>query len=145
MCGLNKKDLEKIFEKLDKNGDGLLSLEELNMLLEGIGVSLSIKELQSSVGNSSLNFNEFSRFYYDSIQKQEDEDEDEDDRELVDAFKVFDENGDGLISCEELEGVLKRLGLWDETIKNCKNMIGVYDTNFDGFLDFQEFKNMMLQ
>ncbi|KAJ9146229.1 hypothetical protein P3X46_028519 [Hevea brasiliensis] len=148
MCPLKAKDLHRIFQKLDKNGDGLLSLDELNWLLERIGVNFSLEELESSVGKSSLNFDEFLLFY-DSITKQNDDKneivEEKEEQDLAKAFNVFDLNGDGFISCEELQSVLARLGLWDETSgKDCRSMIHVYDTNLDGVLDFQEFKNMML-
>ncbi|OAY23503.1 probable calcium-binding protein CML44 [Manihot esculenta] len=147
MCPLSTKDLHRIFQKLDKNNDGLLSLEELSWLLERIGINFSLEELQSSVGKSSLNLDEFLLFY-DSITKQNDDingEKEEEEQDLAKAFNVFDLNGDGFISCEELQSVLARLGLWDETSgKDCRYMIHVYDTNLDGVLDFQEFKNMML-
>ncbi|KDP32871.1 hypothetical protein JCGZ_12163 [Jatropha curcas] len=151
MCPLSAKDLHRIFQNLDRNGDGVLNLEDLNWLLERIGVYFSLEELESSVGKSSLNFKEFLSFY-DSITKQNDSgngdeivEEEEEMKDLAKAFKVFDINGDGFISSEELQSVLLRLGLWDEmTGKDCRSMICVYDTNFDGVLDFEEFKNMML-
>ncbi|XWS25074.1 hypothetical protein CRYUN_Cryun27aG0039800 [Craigia yunnanensis] len=160
MSPLNKNDLQRIFEKLDKNGDGLVSLEELNWLLERIGVQFSLEELESSVGKPCLNFDEF-LFFYASISnpkieaeaggeeiKEEEEDliiHVDEDSDLAKAFKVFDLNGDGFISCEELQSVLARLGLWDEKSgKDCRNMICFYDTNLDGMVDFEEFKNMML-
>ena len=67
-------------------------------------------------------------------------------RDLVKAFKVFDLDDDGFITSQELECVLKRLGMWDDERcgKDCASMICSYDTNFDGKLDFQEFKDMML-
>ncbi|XP_007019238.2 PREDICTED: probable calcium-binding protein CML44 [Theobroma cacao] len=159
MSPLSKNDLQRIFEKLDKNGDGLVSLEELNWLLVRIGVQFSLEELGSFVGKPCLDFNEF-LFFYDSISNQNDDgknmepagsgEEDgliqaDEDSDLVKAFKVFDLNGDGFISCEELQSVLVRLGLWDESSgKDCRNMICFYDTNLDGMVDFEEFKNMML-
>lgn len=164
MCPLlNTADLQRIFKQLDKNGDDQVSLEELNWLLVRIGVCLSLEELESFVGKSSLDLNEF-LFFWKSISKQnnksnedddhevkEEEEEEEinngdcEDSDLVEAFNVFDLNGDGFISCEELQVILSRLGLWDEKSgKDCKRMIFVYDTNLDGVLDFEEFKNMML-
>ncbi|GMI82947.1 hypothetical protein like AT1G21550 [Hibiscus trionum] len=148
---LNKKDLQRIFEKLDKNGDGFVSLEELNRLLDRISVEFSLHELESLVGKPCLNLDEFLSFY-DSISNHHNVNGgnkkniiEEEDGDLAKAFKVFDLNGDGFISCEELESVLGRLGLWDENSgKDCRRMICFYDTNFDGFVDFQEFKNMML-
>ncbi|EEF42084.1 probable calcium-binding protein CML44 [Ricinus communis] len=162
MCPLITRDLHRIFQKLDKNGDGLLSIGELNWLLEKIGVHFSPEELEGSVGKSSLDFNEFLLFY-DSItecsygaggEEEEDEvvveeEEEGSNKELEDlakAFNVFDINGDGFISSEELQSVLARLGLWDEMSgKDCTSMICAFDTNLDGVLDFEEFKNMMLQ
>ncbi|OMO91207.1 Calcium-binding EF-hand [Corchorus capsularis] len=160
MCTLSKKDLQRIFQKLDKNGDGLVSLEELNWLLETIGLlQFSLQELESLVGKPCLNLEEF-LFFYDSISSNQNEqhvkvgnnvvdeeikEEEEEESDLVKAFKVFDLNGDGFISCEELQKVLSRLGLWDESCgKDCRSMICFYDTNLDGMVDFEEFKNMML-
>ncbi|KAB1199372.1 putative calcium-binding protein CML44 [Morella rubra] len=149
MSLLNANDLHQIFGKLDKNGDGLVSLEELNWLLDKIGVKFSLDELEPLVGKASLDFNEFS-FFYDSISKQKNSskevpaEEEDHDSDLAKAFKVFDLNGDGFISCEELQHVLSSLGLWDENSgRDCRTMIHVYDTNLDGQLDFEEFKNMM--
>jgi calcium-binding protein CML len=148
MSLLNTNDLHQIFENLDKNGDGLVSLEELNWLLEKTGVKFSLGELESVAGGKSrFDFNEF-LFFCDSISEQNNGSDDEDENEesdLVNAFKVFDLNGDGFISCEELQNVLSRLELWDASSGwDCRAMIGVYDTNLDGQLDFEEFKNMML-
>ena len=65
--------------------------------------------------------------------------------DLAKAFIVYDSNGDGFISCDELQSVLSRLGLWNEHCgQDCRSMINVYDKNSDGVLDFEEFKNMML-
>ncbi|GLT55192.1 hypothetical protein SLA2020_283350 [Shorea laevis] len=121
MSLLNTSDLRQIFENLDKNGDGLVSLEELNWLLEKTG--------QNNGGNEDV--------------KDGDDNEEGD---LVNAFKVFDLNGDGFISCEELQNVLSTLELWDANSgRDCRTMIRVYDTNLDGKLDFEEFKSMMFR
>ncbi|KAK8649170.1 hypothetical protein V6N13_129904 [Hibiscus sabdariffa] len=156
MSLLGTNDLRRIFDRLDKNGDGLLSLDDLNWLLEIIGVRFSLQELESLVGKPCLGFDEF-MFFYDSISdrntKMESEDGGDDEDEVISdgesdlakAFKVFDLDGDGFISSEELQSVLVRLGLWDERSgKDCTNMICFYDTNLDGMIDFDEFKNMML-
>ncbi|XP_030455275.1 probable calcium-binding protein CML44 [Syzygium oleosum] len=156
MSRLGTGDLRRIFENLDKNGDGQVSLEELNWLLEKIGVHHSADELESSIGKPSLDLDEFS-YFYDSISPEgatrsdgldsRESDEGGADREadLAEAFKVFDLNEDGFISSDELQSVLSRLGLWDERSgRDCNSMIRTYDTNSDGRLDFGEFKSMML-
>ncbi|TYJ95710.1 putative calcium-binding protein CML44 [Cucumis melo var. makuwa] len=158
MSPISSKDLHRIFKKLDKNCDGLLCLQELKWLLDRIGIQLTMEELESFLEKPSLDFDEF-LFFYESISKQNKgeckggvagcvQDDHEDDTEIVYmAFKVFDMNGDGFISCDELENVLVRLELWDASrseVDYCRSMIQAYDTNLDGKLDFEEFKNMML-
>lgn len=152
MCPLTRNELERIFEKVDMNGDGYLSLEELNRLLEKtLGFNISIEDMESLVGKKSLDFNEF-LFFYDSVLRNNNGDIGDDEivveeveleSDLVKTFKVFDLDGDGFVTSQELECVLKRLDMWSGG-KDCRSMICSYDTNLDGKLDFQEFKNMML-
>lgn len=144
MCPLTRNELELIFEKLDSNSDGFISLEELNQLLKRTGFKFSIEELESLVGVKSLDMSEFMLFYDSIVGERKDGDEIEEvESDLLKAFKVFDLDGDGFITSQELECVLKRLGMWGEE-KDCRLMIYSYDTNLDGKLDFKEFKNMML-
>lgn len=159
MSPISSNDLHRIFNKLDKNKDGLICLQELQWLLNSIGVELSMEELESFLEKPSLNFHEF-LFFYESISnrpKNRDEcrgggNNDSDDSDSDDivymAFKVFDLDDDGFISCEELRNVLSRLEVWDNNVNgsdlDCRSMIRAYDTNLDGKLDFEEFKNMML-
>ncbi|XP_073271956.1 probable calcium-binding protein CML44 [Primulina huaijiensis] len=153
MSPLNTTHLHRIFNNLDKNGDGLVSLDELMWLLEKINVPAKRDELELLVGEKSLDYIDFLFFYQTLIKGNmfqeksllEHEDDDVSEMDLRKAFRVFDLNGDGFISCEELQIALSRLGLWDERCgQDCKRMIDVYDTNSDGFLDFEEFKDMML-
>ncbi|KAE9609172.1 hypothetical protein Lal_00020620 [Lupinus albus] len=63
---------------------------------------------------------------------------------LQEAFKIFDEDGDGYIDAMELKRVLDCLGLdkgWD--INTIEKMVKVVDLNFDGKVDFSEFELMM--
>ncbi|KAL4559149.1 hypothetical protein LXL04_031283 [Taraxacum kok-saghyz] len=154
MSPINCYELHKIFKILDKNGDGLVSIEELEWFLKKTGVQISLEELQTLVGNTSLDLMDFWVFY-DVFNKQnasdhghyrsKEVDQEMLEGDIVKAFQVFDMNGDGFISSEQLERTLSRLGLWDEHCgKSCRSMIEFYDTNNDGVLDFHEFKNMLL-
>ncbi|XP_043698442.1 probable calcium-binding protein CML44 [Telopea speciosissima] len=157
MCLLGFSDLKKLFSKIDINNDGVVSIDELTQLLDKVSVYITADELEGIVGKTTLNLQEFVAFY-DSIsvqltQEEEEEEEEErsdDDEEeekylLEEAFKVFDLNHDGFISCEELKIVLLRFGLLGESSDgDCNKMICRFDLNSDGKLDFEEFKHMML-
>ncbi|KAK4273972.1 hypothetical protein QN277_017269 [Acacia crassicarpa] len=144
MSPLTASDLQRIFEKLDMNEDGLVSLEELKWLLDRIGYEFSPEELECFVGKQKLDLNEFLLFW-ESISEKNSNIGDDVEGDLAKAFEVFDLDGDGFITGPELECVLKRLRLWDEQNgRDCSAMICAFDSNSDGRLDFQEFKNMML-
>ncbi|KAI8139019.1 hypothetical protein BJV82DRAFT_673121 [Fennellomyces sp. T-0311] len=65
-----------------------------------------------------------------------------DDLELVQCFQAFDKNRDGLISQKELEIVMLSLGE-HLTQRDIKAMMDEADTNGDGFIDFEEFKQLL--
>ncbi|XP_047307419.1 probable calcium-binding protein CML44 [Impatiens glandulifera] len=135
-------DLHIIFEKLDRNGDGWVSLEALCYLFHEIGLSTTQDELEPLVdGKTRLDLIDFVCFYDNIINTISTDEE----KEVVEAFKVFDLDGDGHITAEELKRVLKKLGMWTEDCgTDCDTMIQAYDSNSDGVLDFQEFKNMLM-
>ncbi|EFJ04465.1 hypothetical protein SELMODRAFT_16324, partial [Selaginella moellendorffii] len=132
----------RVFQAIDENGDGLISKEEVGKLMAKLGHGMSDSDLELLMltvdlnGDGCVDFEEFQALYITS------EDEEEN---LRDAFRVFDQNGDGFITAEELHRVLSRLGFIQgaRSIAACKNMIRGVDSNGDGLVDFLEFKNMM--
>jgi len=64
--------------------------------------------------------------------------------DIREAFNMFDQNGDGSISTEELKEVMSNLGqvVSDEEIKD---MLEDVDTDAEGSLDFDAFKKIMSQ
>jgi calcium-binding protein CML len=62
--------------------------------------------------------------------------------ELRDAFDLYDQNGDGLISTAELHQVLSRLGMKCK-VGECVKMIKNVDSDGDGSVNFEEFQKMM--
>uniref|UniRef100_A0A7N2RCX7 EF-hand domain-containing protein n=1 Tax=Quercus lobata TaxID=97700 RepID=A0A7N2RCX7_QUELO len=105
-------EVEKIFNKFDKNGDGKISHDELNDVLRALGS-------QTTSDESST-------------------------KELHEAFDLYDLDKNGLISANELQEVLRRLGE-KCTLVECSKMISSFDTDGDGHVNFEEFKNMMKQ
>lgn len=66
-------------------------------------------------------------------------------RELREAFRVFDRDEDGFVGAGELWYVLRRLGMGDSSSarEDCARMIAAHDADGDGRISFREFRDMM--
>ena len=136
-------DFREAFNVFDKDGDGRIAAKELGTVMRSLGQNLSEAEIQDMMnevdigGNGTIEFDEF--LYMMSRQLHEGDTEEE----IIDAFRVFDKDGDGKISVEELTHIMKNLGepLTQEEIDE---MIAQADTNKDGIIDYAEFVHMML-
>jgi len=88
-------------------------------------------------GNGTIDFPEFLSLM---ARKMKDTDTEE---ELIEAFKVFDRDGNGFISAAELRHVMTNLGekLTDEEVDE---MIREADVDGDGQINYEEFVKMMM-
>ncbi|KAL3839248.1 hypothetical protein ACJIZ3_023839 [Penstemon smallii] len=146
--------LRDVFATFDKNNDGFITKKELRDSLKNIGISAGEKEVSDMVEKVDLNrdglidFDEFCELF-ESISSNggnvdEERGGDDDDEVMKEAFDVFDENKDGLITVEELGLVLSSLGFTQgNKLEDCKEMIRKVDINGDGMVSFDEFKTMM--
>ena len=64
-------------------------------------------------------------------------------REIINAFRIFDIDGNGLISKENLTNMISKLG-GDLNENEIKDMINQADIYGDGFINYEEFVRMML-
>lgn len=62
--------------------------------------------------------------------------------EMMEAFRVFDTDGDGYITKEELRQVMQQLDP-DMSDKDIDDMMKEADVDNNGKIDFEEFKRMM--
>ncbi|KAK7335836.1 hypothetical protein VNO80_27909 [Phaseolus coccineus] len=141
---MDPHELKRVFQMFDRNGDGRITKKELNDSLENLGIFIPDKELTLMIeridvnGDGCVDIDEFGELYQNIM---DDRNEEEDMRE---AFNVFDQNGDGYITVEELRTVLSSLGLKQgRTVEDCKKMIMKVDVDGDGMVDYKEFKQMM--
>ncbi|KAH7426197.1 hypothetical protein KP509_11G089500 [Ceratopteris richardii] len=67
------------------------------------------------------------------------------DSDMRDAFRVFDKDGNGFISAEELKTTLTQLGLLSpcSSLSRVRSMIRRFDIDGDGHVSFEEFQTMM--
>ncbi|KAJ1645557.1 hypothetical protein LPJ64_002847 [Coemansia asiatica] len=137
------KEFRAAFDEFDKDGNGSISKEELESAMKtilGDKVEINAEELIKAVdkdGDGEIDFVEFTTLmaqYYNTSSEEE---------ELREAFKVFDKNGDGFISADELRQVMTSLGerLTDAEVDE---MIKEADADGDGKINYEEFVKMMV-
>nr|XP_043617219.1 calcium-binding protein CML24-like [Erigeron canadensis] len=143
----SSNEAEQVFKKFDANGDGKISITELRSILNALGTVTSEEELKIVMeeidkdGDGYIDLNEFIQFQRGGCALGGDHAVD-DEKELREAFDLYDQNKNGKISANELHSVLKSLGE-KSTLKECKQMIASVDVDGDGSVNFEEFKKMM--
>ncbi|GMI78635.1 calmodulin like 42 [Hibiscus trionum] len=153
---LNSLRLRRVFDIFDKNHDGIITVQEIHQALTRLGLETDFCDLESTIksfinpGDMGLTYHGFVSLHqsldqtFFGLDMEEEEEEEEDESDLTEAFKVFDEDGDGFISAQELQAVLGKLGLPEgKEIGRVEQMICSVDQNHDGRVDFLEFKHMM--
>ncbi|KAI6184532.1 Calmodulin [Aphelenchoides bicaudatus] len=136
------EEFREAFELFDKNGDGRVTSEELGIVMRSLGHEPSDQELHDIIneididGNGSIELDEFVSMMSRRVNASETE------RELREAFQVFDKDQDGFISAFELKFVMMNLGesLTEDEIRE---MIREADIDGDGRVNFEEFELMM--
>ena len=130
---MDTAELHRVFQMFDRNGDGRITKKELNHSLESMGIFIPNLELAQMIekidvnGNVSLDIDEFGALYKSIVEERDDEED------MREAFNVFDQNGDGFITVDELRPVLASLGLKQgRTMEDCKRMIMKVDGDGDG-------------
>ncbi|XAR66868.1 hypothetical protein NMG60_11013232 [Bertholletia excelsa] len=144
--------LREVFAMFDKNKDGLITRQELRESLRNIGIHVAMEEVAEMValmdrnGDGLIDMDEFCELY-ESVVRNEDRESgggEEREEELREAFGVFDEDRDGLITVEELGSILASMGMQEgKRLESCKEMIKKVDMDGDGKINFEEFKRMM--
>lgn len=135
--------LKQTFHLLDKNGDGTLTLDEIKTGCKKHKVNLpaNFDEIFASIdsdGSGKIDYTEFIAATMEtSLQHRDDL--------LWAAFRVFDIDNDGKITIEELGKVLRSddVSNVNGDAEKLKALIAEFDSNKDGCIDFEEFKEMM--
>lgn len=133
---LNK--LKELFEIFDKSKDGSITIKEVTDLLTNLGHKLSDNEIQNMMdevdnGKGKLDFIDFMSIM---SRKMRDSDPEE---ELIEVYKMFDKDGNGLISAKEIKQVFAG-DLNDEEINE---IIKEADDDGDGNIDYENFVRLV--
>ena len=140
----NERDgLAKVFKAFDKNGDGKLSMQEVKEgYLEHYGKVMSDEEVETmfnAVDTDKSGFIDYSEFVVAAMN----ENQLTTNEKLQAAFKMFDKDGSGIISPEEIKEVLSFGGTNALSKEAIDAIVKQVDENGDGEISFEEFVDMM--
>lgn len=135
MSELEKKEVELLFKRFDKNGDGKLSANEIAEMMRHLGkgkedAEALINEADED-GDGGLSMEELMTIR--STQHLGEENV----SQLKDIFDQIDTSGDGLIDATELQA------LCHITKEHAQELIDEADDSSDGRIDFQEWLSVM--
>ncbi|KAI8637292.1 hypothetical protein BD408DRAFT_424810 [Parasitella parasitica] len=159
--------LQEAFRLYDTKQNGYISVEQFSHILLEVGIVKPgniMQELQQIIKSVDTNhdevidFDEFvlamfrymphntcqqqQQINYNTQPQQAFSEKDTTDEELLACFQFFDQDHDGRISQKELEQVMIRFDA-HLTPKELKEMMTTADINSDGFIDFEEFKQLL--
>jgi calmodulin len=123
----------------DKEGNGTITTKELGTVMRSLSQNPTEAELQDMInevdadGVGSIDFPEFLSLM---ARKMKDSNTHE---ELIEAFKIFDKNGDGYLSLRELKHLIMNLGerMSDEEVEEIIRAADIKDAtkiNVDDFI-----------
>ena len=138
-----RKDLQDIFDQFDKDKDGKISAKELENAMVSMGQNPTNEEIKEMMEEADLNkdgkidFEEFLSLMTRNSPETQTEDE------VINAFRVFDKEGNGLISSAELKHIMMTIGD-TMTEEEADEMVNEADIDEDGMINYEEFVRMMM-
>ena len=136
-------EFKEAFQIFDKDGDGSITTKELGTVMRSLGQNPSDDEIRQMIidvdedKSETIDFKEFLGLMAKKMKENDSEDE------LIEAFKVFDRDGNGKISAHELRYVMLSSGE-DLIEQDIQEMVLEADTDGDGFIDYEEFVRIMM-
>ena len=135
--------LKQAFALFDLDGNGYITNDELGTVLRKMGQEPTDEEVEQMIaeidedGDGTIDFEEFCEL----MEKRMSDDNTEAD--IIEVFKVFDNDGSGNISAAELKHILCNL---EEplTAGEVEWIVSEADIDGDGTISFDEFKKMMM-
>lgn len=127
---------------MDKNGDGKLSKEELKNGYAEVFGEVSDEELEQVIkvaDTDQSGYVDYTEFVAATMNTQTLLSKEK----LEMCFKMFDQDGSGKISADELKEILGRQK--GESDNAVEMLIQEADSSGDGEIDLKEFKDLMLQ
>lgn len=117
----NLVDMKALFDLFDIDGDGSISITELETVMKTMGqCPPSIEEIRQMMidfdedGNEVIDFNEFKKM----MEAHKEKTMSEPDAELRNALRIFDKQHSGSLTAENVQTILTKMG--DEAISKAE-------------------------
>ena len=136
-------EFKEAFQMFDKDGDGSITAKELGTVMRSLGQNPSedeIRQIIEEIDEDKSGTIDFKEFLALMARKMEDSDVEDD---LLEAFRVFDRDGNGRISSHEMRFVMLSSGE-ELSEQDIEDMIKEADVDGDGFIDYSEFVKIMM-
>jgi calcium-dependent protein kinase len=135
-----KNELMELFQSLDTNGDGVLNKEELyegyKQQMDEDDALKEVERIMSEIDIDKSGTIDYNEFLIAATNRQKVLNKDK----LEQTFKMFDKDGNGSISLDEIRSILGN-SFTDQKV--LESIVKECDTNGDGEISMSEFKEMM--
>jgi len=134
-----------MFKLFDSDGTGAMSIAELGNFMRAIGMFPTDDEVDDLLTHMDqdksgmVDQEELIRQMSHQLQIRKEMDPEHDFKE---AFLLFDKDGNGKISRDELTDVLTKHGRMKVSLEEADDYIAMVDTDADGMLDYSEFVSL---
>lgn len=137
-----KTDIKDAFDLFDPDGTGIIATKEFKVAMRALGFEPTKEELKKLItdvdpeGLGKLSYEDFLKVITIKMSEKDSKDE------ILQAFRLFDDDDTGKISFKNLKRVARELGenLTDEEIQE---MIDEADKDGDGEISQEEFLRIM--
>ncbi|XP_053685316.1 calcium-binding protein E63-1 isoform X1 [Sabethes cyaneus] len=157
------RDLRTAFDLLDRDQDGHVTPEELQFMLRNLGIHVRDELIDdllreaSRTGSGLIDETEFLQWVARIQALKEDSStsssssstsatqaaDDDLTQDLVAAFRVFDRDGNGYITRDELKSAMDMIGE-NVTEYQLNEMLELADADKDGRINYEDFQNFFL-
>ena len=135
---------KEAFQIFDKHSEGYISSNELGTIMSSLGFNISDEDLNeiTNIYDNEQNNNmiDFISFLGIISKKKENIYKEED---LIDAFRIFDKEGNGKISSKELLYVMMSSGE-DFNENYIKELIDESSPDHDEYIDYKKFCKLLI-
>ncbi|CAL8331373.1 unnamed protein product [Merluccius merluccius] len=138
------EELREAFREFDKDKDGFISCKDLGECMRTMGympTEMELIELSQQICGGRVDFEDFVELMGPKMLAETADMIGV--KELRDAFREFDSDGDGQISLGELREAMKKLMGEQLNHHEIDEILRDVDLNGDGQVDFEEFVRMM--